>query len=128
MAKPTQRAGQYGIETIKLAFGTAFATLMQLIQADTNKDKKLSPTELIMAAMGLGSSVMQLYPMWPAVVLEGGEIDPKERGELAQFIIDFELMPGSTRPEIEEQIDDTVYLVNEIIGYVERTRARFPGK
>jgi hypothetical protein len=38
MAKPTQRAGQYGIETIKLAFGTAFATLMQLIQADTNKE------------------------------------------------------------------------------------------
>jgi hypothetical protein len=128
MAKPTQRAGQYGIETIKLAFGTAFATLMQLIQADTNKDKKLSPTELIMAAMGLGSSVMQLYPMWPTVVLEGGEIDPKERGELAQFIIDFELMPRSTRPEIEEQIDDTVYLVNEVIGYVQRTRARFPGK
>jgi hypothetical protein len=81
-----------------------------------------------MAAMGLGSSVMQLYPMWPTVVLEGGEIDPKERGELAQFIIDFELMPGSTRPEIEEQIDDTVYLVNEVIGYVQRTRARFPGK
>lgn len=121
-----QAAGQYGIETLKLFFSTGLSALLKLLEADTNKDKKISTTEIFMAVMGLGGSIMQIAPLWSQVKLEGGEIDRAERNEIAQFIIDFKLMPGSTRPEIEEQIDDSVYIVNQIISFYERTRDRFP--
>lgn len=116
MPNLVQRAGEYGIENLKLAIAGLAKQIARAVQIDSNNDGKIDLTEGIAFALGGATDIAALFLSLRAAVPEGKDLDEAEFTEIVDYLASLDLFPN--RPNVEAFVDKTLLAVNYNRRYI----------
>lgn len=112
-----------GITALKSLLEFAILATQKAIDIDTNKDRKISLSEIFTAFSSLAFKVPGLYDQLPEVRAEWRDLDAVEIAELREFFVERFDLPNNDR--LEEIIKKTVSMLVYNMNYIQFMRSAF---